>query len=55
MSIEYFHPKTTPDVEVALAVKCSAAIPGRNVGKYIFGYRQYMWSFFHMAKWSFKT
>ena len=28
MCIEYFHPKTTPDVPVSLAVKCSAALPG---------------------------
>ena len=28
MSVEYFHPKTTPDVDIALAVKCSSALPG---------------------------
>ena len=31
MTVEYFHPKTTPDMAVALAVKCSAALPGKNV------------------------
>ncbi|CAH1795631.1 unnamed protein product [Owenia fusiformis] len=28
MSVEYFHPKTTPDVSIALAVRMSAALPG---------------------------
>lgn len=29
MSIEYFHPKTTPNVPVRLAVRMSMSIPGR--------------------------
>ena len=28
MCVEYFHPKTTPDVPVALAVRASSALPG---------------------------
>ena len=36
MSVEYFHPKTTPDVPVAVAVRASIAIPGnlRSLGKF---------------------
>ena len=29
MSVEYFHPKTTPDFPVALAVRSSMALPGK--------------------------
>ena len=28
MSVEYFHPKTTPDFPVAIAVRSSMALPG---------------------------
>ena len=30
MNAEYFHPKTTPDVPVRVAVRMSMAIPGNN-------------------------
>ena len=28
MTAEYCHPKTTPDMSIALAVRCSVALPG---------------------------
>ena len=31
MTVEYFHPKTTPDITVSLAAKCSSALPGRGL------------------------
>ena len=29
MSVEYFHPKTTPDTPVAVAIRASVALPGK--------------------------
>ena len=29
-TVEFFHPKTTPDVSVALAVRCSVSLPGKH-------------------------
>ena len=36
-SPEYFHPKITPDMPVALAVKCSICLPGEWCGIFVIG------------------
>ena len=28
MTLEYFHPKTTPDMDIAVAIKCTTTVPG---------------------------
>ena len=30
LSVEYFHPKTTPNISVSLAVRMSLSIPGES-------------------------
>ena len=34
MNVMYFHPKTTPDVPIATAIKASMAIPGISKGQH---------------------
>lgn len=43
MEEEYFHPKTTPNVPIRMAVRMSTSIPGKDIHKI---YQSFFWCYF---------